>query len=1395
MPDSLIEESQLTLIDDKLTNWAESLSSSILIVSENEEVLYSNAICIRNFQIHKNDFIAFEKQDGKISHIRRLKDPVSKNFWIKVSPLLDFEYQSMPAHLVIVEKNTTISDNQEIQKHTELESLLGIMPGVVYRCDYDEDRIMRFLSEGCFQLTGYPIDNLLGRKDFPFSRLIHPEDYWKTWKEIQTAIAENRPFRVFYRIKHANGSYRTVQEQGKGVFNQTGKVVSLEGYIIDISEQKKIADALIESETYYRNLVEISPDGVTLVDQDGFILFANQQLALMLGVENESILIGKQILDFMTAGSRQKAEEDLFHSINNQGVHRGSFVIQRVDEKPFPVEANVRAIIKDGKPNTFLTVIRDVSDREETLKALKVSEARYRAIVEDNPEMIVRFKPNGTITFVNQAYCTFVGMTSFQLIGSRLTAISSAEFSKLMESLLSDISPEMVPDISEHCIKKKNGEQFWYRWKTQPIRNDEGNFIEYQSIGEEITDEKRAEQANQQSEQYLRDLMESIKLTAVITDIQGCVTFCNSHFLETTGWEKNEVMEKNWYECFVPKEDAEQLIQTLIEPAKKGEIPQRNENFVLAKSGEQILFSWNNTLITDEQGNITAIASIGEEITEKYYTEKAQSIVYQIAQSTITSKDLDQLFSAIHAILRELMPADNFFIALYDAENDLISFPYFADQYDETPSPRKPSKGLTDYVLRTGKPLLVDPDIFARLIESGEVDRLGYDSVDWIGIPLLIENKAIGVMVVQTYSEGVRFTKRDEQMLTFVSAQVAIAIERKRAEQALSSSKKRSELLLQASTDCIFLESLSGQILDCNRIAQEVYGYTREEFLAMNVADLVAADFVADKPDYVRWQIEQGGRFSDIPNVKKDGIVFPVEVSTKLTDIEGVKFSVAYVRDITERKKSENAILESETKFKALAQTTAAGIFIHLDSQFLYVNPMWCEITGYSEEELLKTSLWKIINHDEGDRVRQKYADLVREETGMVRFETNFFTKMGEKKWLELTAGFIDYEGQKASIGTAIDITHRKHREHDLEVVAKISDALRTDLTREDVRTTILAEIMDLLPIDGAIISTLENREDLPNLVRASGCWESANNHKLHVNEGLSGFIVSAGKPYINFSASRDPYFAFPDLINNMVTLAGVPLVTKGETIGSLIIGSSRVLSENELRLLKTIGDLAASAIHRSDLYEQTSIQAHELKQAYDATLEGWAHALELRDKETQGHSTRITKMTTDLAIRMGFENEALENIRRGALLHDIGKMGVPDTILLKPGRLNEEEWAIMQKHPTYAYEMLAELPYFKETLDIPYCHHEWWDGSGYPRGLKGTEIPLSARIFAIVDAWDALVSDRPYRKAWSKESTLQHIVDQAGTHFDEEVVKCFVEMMREEGVHDSRKIHELPLD
>jgi putative two-component system response regulator len=197
---------------------------------------------------------------------------------------------------------------------------------------------------------------------------------------------------------------------------------------------------------------------------------------------------------------------------------------------------------------------------------------------------------------------------------------------------------------------------------------------------------------------------------------------------------------------------------------------------------------------------------------------------------------------------------------------------------------------------------------------------------------------------------------------------------------------------------------------------------------------------------------------------------------------------------------------------------------------------------------------------------------------------------------------------------------------------------------------------------------------------------------------------------------------------------------------------------------------------YRKLLDERQSLDnAHEqLLLAYDKTIEGWSLAMDLRDKETEGHSRRVAQMTIKLAESLGIHEEELSSIRRGALLHDIGKLGIPDAILLKSDKLNEHEWSLMKQHPQLAYDMLYPIEYLRPALDIPYCHHEKWDGTGYPRGLKGEDIPLSARLFAVVDVWDALTSDRPYRQAWGRDQTLNYILEQSGKHFDPKVVDIF---------------------
>jgi len=292
---------------------------------------------------------------------------------------------------------------------------------------------------------------------------------------------------------------------------------------------------------------------------------------------------------------------------------------------------------------------------------------------------------------------------------------------------------------------------------------------------------------------------------------------------------------------------------------------------------------------------------------------------------------------------------------------------------------------------------------------------------------------------------------------------------------------------------------------------------------------------------------------------------------------------------------------------------------------------------------------------------------------------------------------------------------------------------------------------------------------------------------RMRVGEGLAGQVIMRQQTFHVTDLQNAPETRNEILIKRegFVTYIGIPLIVKGQIKGVFEIFHRSILSPTPdwMDFLHTLAGQAAIAIDNTHLFENLQRSNQELMQAYDTTLEGWARALELRDRETEGHTRRVTELTLRLAKYIGIKDSELVNIRRGVLLHDIGKMGVPDNILKKTGPLSESEWGEMRQHPVYAHNLLSPIEYLRDALEIPYCHHEHWDGSGYPRGLKGTQIPLAARIFSVIDIWDALLSDRPYRKAWPREKVIEHLKEISGKDIDPHILEVFLKMISENGM------------
>ena len=532
------------------------------------------------------------------------------------------------------------------------------------------------------------------------------------------------------------------------------------------------------------------------------------------------------------------------------------------------------------------------------------------------------------------------------------------------------------------------------------------------------------------------------------------------------------------------------------------------------------------------------------------------------------------------------------------------------------------------------------------------------------------------------------------------------------------------------------------------------------------------------------------------------------EKVTAITELRGVYFDnhigplrgtdgkvvgiVGVAIDITERRQAEEALRNSEARYRVLFEQSPNGVLlIDLDTgKTIETNETAYRQLGYTREEFaaLRISDYEVLEKpEETARHMQK---IIRE--GNDDFETLHRAKNGKIRNVHVWAKTVQLSDRSLFYAIFQDITERKQAEEQtqrqlqrLATLRKIDQAIAGSMDVNFVFKIILDQVISQLAVDAAVILLYNPATLALEYSTGRGFRTEALQHtRLPLGEGYAGRAALARQMVHipDLQGRRTDFLRSPTFSQEgFVSYFGVPLIAKGEIKGVLeVFHRSAFEAENEwLNFLETLTGQTAIAIDNANLFKSLQLSNIELTMAYDATIEGWSRALDLRDKETEGHTQRVTEVSQRLARAMRINEAELVHMQRGALLHDIGKMGVPDSILLKAGPLTNKEWEIMRQHPQFAYDMLSPIVYLRPALDIPFCHHEKWDGSGYPRGLKGKQIPLVARLFAVVDVWDALRSDRPYRPAWSHERALDYIQEQAGKHFDPQVVEAFIVMLR----------------
>ncbi|MDR7439432.1 MAG: GAF domain-containing protein [Armatimonadota bacterium] len=687
-----------------------------------------------------------------------------------------------------------------------------------------------------------------------------------------------------------------------------------------------------------------------------------------------------------------------------------------------------------------------------------------------------------------------------------------------------------------------------------------------------------------------------------------------------------------------------------------------------------------------------------------------------------------------------------------------------------------------------------------------------------VGVPVLAEDFVVAILCFYL-TEVQEEDERKVAVISAAAAQLGTAFQRRAAEQALLASEARYRLLVEHSPFGYGIVQ-DGKWVFLNRTGAQMLGAGRpEEVVGREVLESVHPAFRERVEERMSRALRdrQPAPPEEVRFVRPDGSGLEAEVAEIPVVHEGKPAVQVIFQDISERKEQERLVQAQALVAEALRDTLELApllnrvlraalqavpgsergfVAVAREDGSLRVRAVhgdWSsgirgeELPAPYQEGVLRTPRPTIVDplsHEPGARSAAIIPFRTgRHFVGVLVLESSRPSAFGEEDLRVLTT-------MTSSVTLVLENAHlleeAVRRLRQVQALRNIDLAITASLDPRVTMQVLLEEVTTQLGVDAAAVllldpSTLELR-----------CAA----HRGFQSSLLERSRLRMGRCYAGRAALERRIYALTDLPGPEDPLRrrifeeegirayyAAPMVSRGRVLGVL---ETYHRKEGEadgewLEMLEALAGQAAIAVDNARLFDDLERSHLQLQLAYDATIEGWARALELRERETGAHTQRVADLTVRVARKLGVPEEQLVHIRRGALLHDIGKIAIPDHILLKPGPLTEEEWAMMRRHPEYARELLWPIESLRAALDIPYCHHERWDGSGYPRGLAGEEIPLAARIFAAVDVYDALTSDRPYRKAWSHEQALDYLRNGAGREFDPRVVEAFLQVLEEE--------------
>jgi len=1355
------------------------------------------------------------------------------------------EYDSQGRPLRMTATHTDITERKQAEQalsesEEKYRNLVEHTPAAVYLDYADEKGTNFYISPQVEKMLGYPPE-AFAKSPSIWHNMIHPDDYERATSSIASTIKHGKNIEE-YRVFTIDGREVWLRDTSVLLHDEQGQPSYIQGFLEDITERKHAEEAFRKSEQRLQAFFNQSLDGFFFCDfgepvewkhaknRDEMLEYiisskhftdVNDAMLKQYGVEREKFL--------------QLTTKDVFAHDLEQGwnLRRELF-----DKGHLHLETHERTM--DGTPvwfegdyvclydpqeriTGFFGIQRDVTDRKKAETALRESEKHL-----EEAQRIARL---GSWTWIaatdtpfwSRELCAILEIDPDQPVPSvaEQGKLYSADSMERMKAAIAKTMETGEPYEIELEGTRKDGTKRWLLARGERWYNDKCEVIGLRGTALEITERKQAES----------ELKRHIQNTLTMYELSQNIH--TSLDLDLVYQETHKAVQKLMpCDAFLIAllDKKQQLIDDVYLwdhgkrwPRDQHPIGEGLTNYIISTGKPLLVNEWTDehTRLTNtlqfgdiEQDTLSVLAvplfamdgsCFGVVTTQAYpahaYTSEHEQLLITLTNQISKAIENANLFKEIQQELVERMRTEQ---ALRESET----------RY------RTLFSGMLDGVYRSthdGKFVDVNPAMVKLFGYSSREEMLSID----IKKDLYFSPEERNSLFLDTGQEKVdefrmkrkdgseiwvedhgRYVHDEHGNVIYHEGILRDITERKMAEDALKRSEAFTKSIIENEPECVKIVGVGGilQYMNPAGLAM-IEADNLEPLVGKSVYPIIASK---DRKAFIELtekvlKGEQGTLRFEIVGLKGTRRWLDTHAVPLYDEHGKVTALLGLTRDITERMRAAEAVREAEEKYRSIFENSAEGIYQSSpDGRFFTVNPAFASMMGYSSPQEMMLAITDIAQQLYGDTYRrQDFIRQLEEQGSIAGFEYQIRRKDGRLIWVSENARLVrNTDGSVLYYeGFLEDISARKQNEQridnqlrQLNALHAIDNAINSNF---DLRTTldvILREVIAQLRADATSVLLFNKETHTLDYTAGRGFISKATQHtKLSIGEGYAGRVILDRKmvhiPDLTNTENNRLTNALNTAGENFVAYVGSPLVAKGQVVGVLEIFQRSPLAPDPdwFDFLTMIADQAAIAIDNAQLFENLQRSNFDLTLAYDATIEGWSRALDLRDRETEGHTQRVTNLTVKLARQMGIPDSDILHIRRGALLHDIGKMGIPDSILHKPDQLTPEEWEIMRQHTKYAYQMLTPIKYLKPALDIPRHHHEKWDGTGYPEGLKGEQIPIAARIFAVVDVWDALTSDRSYRDAWSREKVIEYIRSESGKHFDPRVVETFLSFILNE--------------